>query len=76
MLPKPGTFGLDECPKNEKADRGAAGDLCWSIKSDSPIKSLKDTDGKILAYSTNGLSRHGVVSAFIKQYNLTAKPTT
>src|SRR5262249_32629318 len=33
------------------------------------------TDGKTLAYSTNGSSTHGVVTAFIKQYELKAKPT-
>jgi NitT/TauT family transport system substrate-binding protein len=57
------------------AETTGAGDLYWYVKSDSPIKSLKDTDGKIIAYSTNGSSTHGVVSAFMKQYNLTAKPT-
>jgi NitT/TauT family transport system substrate-binding protein len=57
------------------AETTGAGDLYWYVKSDSPIKSLKDTDGKVIAYSTNGSSTHGVVSAFIKQYNLTAKPT-
>jgi NitT/TauT family transport system substrate-binding protein len=45
------------------------------VKADSPIKSLKDTAGKIIAYSTNGSSTHGVVTAFMKQYHLTAKPT-
>src|SRR5882757_1479395 len=57
------------------AEATGAGDLYWYVKADSPIKSLKDTDGKIIAYSTNGSSTHGVVTAFIKQYNLTAKPT-
>ncbi|MDX2145878.1 MAG: ABC transporter substrate-binding protein, partial [Rhodospirillaceae bacterium] len=41
----------------------------------SPIKSLKDTNGKTIAYSTNGSSTHGVVKALVAQYNLTAKPT-
>jgi NitT/TauT family transport system substrate-binding protein len=45
------------------------------VKADSPIKSLKDTDGKILGYSTNGSSTHGIVTAFMQQYKLTAKPT-
>ena len=45
------------------------------MKADSPIKTLKDTDGKTLAYSTNGSSTHGVVTAFMKQYDLKAKPT-
>lgn len=57
------------------AETTGAGDLYWYVKADSPIKSLKDTNGKTLAYSTNGSSTHGVVTALIKQYNLTAKPT-
>jgi NitT/TauT family transport system substrate-binding protein len=57
------------------AETTGAGDLYWYVKADSPIKSLKDTAGKTLAYSTNGSSTHGVVKAFMKQYNLTAKPT-
>src|SRR5436305_4025783 len=57
------------------AETTGAGDLYWYVKADSPIKSLKDTDGKTLAYSTNGSSTHGVVTAFMKQYELKAKPT-
>src|SRR5215212_3703956 len=57
------------------AETTGAGDLYWYVKSDSPIKSLKDTDGKTLAYSTNGSSTHGIVQAFMKQYELKAKPT-
>jgi len=57
------------------AETTGAGDLYWYVKADSPIKSLKDTDGKILAYSTNGSSTHGVVTALIKENNLKAKPT-
>ena len=57
------------------AETTGAKDLYWFVKADSPIKSLKDTDGKTLAYSTNGSSTHGVVTAFIKQYNLKAQPT-
>lgn len=57
------------------AETTGAGDLYWYVKSDSPIKTLKDTDGKTLAYSTSGSSTHGVVTAFMKQYELKAKPT-
>jgi NitT/TauT family transport system substrate-binding protein len=57
------------------AETTGAGDLYWYVKSDSPIKTLKDTDGKVLAYSTNGSSTHGIVTAFMKQYDLKAKPT-
>src|SRR3954464_6532447 len=57
------------------AETTGAGDLYWYVKADSPISTLKDTDGKTLAYSTNGSSTHGVVTAFMKQYELKAKPT-
>ena len=53
------------------AETTGANDLYWYVKADSPIKSLKDTDDKILAYSTNG-----IVTAFMKQYQLKAKPTS
>jgi NitT/TauT family transport system substrate-binding protein len=56
------------------AETTGAGDLYWYVKGDSPIKTLKDTEGKTLAYSTNGSSTHGVVTAFMKQYELKAKP--
>src|SRR4030095_16344243 len=57
------------------AETTGAADLYWYVKADSPIKTLKDTDGKTIAYSTNGSSTHGIVTAFIKQYDLKAKPT-
>ena len=52
-----------------------AGDLFWYVKADSPIKTLRDFNGKTIAYSTNGSSTHGVVTAFVKEYAPTAKPT-
>jgi ABC-type nitrate/sulfonate/bicarbonate transport system substrate-binding protein len=57
------------------AETTGASDLYWYVKADSPIKTLKDTDGKTLAYSTNGSSTHGIVTAFIRQYDLKARPT-
>jgi NitT/TauT family transport system substrate-binding protein len=57
------------------AETTGAADLYWYVPSNSPIKTLKDTDGKTIAYSTNGSSTHGIVTAFIKQYDLKAKPT-
>jgi len=57
------------------AETTGAGDLYWYVKADSPIKSLKETDGKTIAYSTNGSSTHGIVTAFVKEYGLKAKPT-
>ncbi len=42
----------------------------WYAKSDSGIKTLKDSKGKSIAYSTNGSSTHSMVLAFIKEFNL------
>ena len=57
------------------AETTGAQDLYWYVKADSPIKTLKDTEGKTIAYSTNGSSTHGIVNAFMKQYELKARPT-
>src|SRR5437660_7430858 len=57
------------------AETTGASDLYWYVQSSSPIKSLKETEGKTIAYSTNGSSTHGIVTAFMKQYDLKAKPT-
>ena len=46
----------------------------WYVAATSPIKTMKDTDGKTIAYSTNGASTPGVVLAFIKELNLKARP--
>ena len=58
------------------AETTGAGDLFWYVPTASPIKTLKETEGKTIAYSTNGSSTHGIVSAFMKQYDLKAKPTS
>ena len=47
----------------------------WYAKASSPIKTLQDTNGKTLAYSTNGSSTHSVVRAFVSENKLTAKLT-
>jgi len=57
------------------AETTGAADLFWYVKADSPIKTLKDTDGKTIAFSGKGSSTDGVVTAFMKQYDLKAKPT-
>jgi NitT/TauT family transport system substrate-binding protein len=57
------------------AETTGGNDLFWYVKADSPIKSLKETDGKTIAYSTNGSSTHGVVNAFMKEQGLKARPT-
>jgi NitT/TauT family transport system substrate-binding protein len=55
------------------AETTGASDLYWYVRSDSPIKTIKDFDGRTVAYSTNGSSTHMVVSAFIKQFGVKAK---
>lgn len=50
-------------------------DLYWYVKADSPIKSLKDFDGKTVAYSTNGSSTHGVVNAFVQESGIKPRLT-
>jgi len=56
------------------AEMTGGADLFWYVRADSPIRTLQDTDGKTIAYSTNGASTHAIVTAFIKQYGLKAKP--
>jgi NitT/TauT family transport system substrate-binding protein len=57
------------------AETTGAADLFWYVKADSPIKTLKDTAGKTIAFSGKGSSTDGIVTAFMKQYDLKAKPT-
>jgi len=50
-------------------------DLYWYVKSDSPIKTLKDaTDSTTIAYSTNGSSSNNIVRAFVDELGAKAKP--
>ena len=53
------------------AETTGANDLFWYVKADSPIKTLKDTDGKTLGFSGKGSSTDGIVTAFMKQYSST-----
>jgi NitT/TauT family transport system substrate-binding protein len=46
----------------------------WYAK-DPAIKTLKDTDGKTIAYSSNGSSTHSIVRAFIDEFKLTGAKT-
>src|SRR5215204_305953 len=50
----------------------------WFVKASSPIKTLKDLNGRTIAYSTSGSSTESIVRAFIKENGLTtakAMPT-
>lgn len=48
------------------AEMTGAADLFWYVRADSPIKSLKDAEGKTIAFSTVGASTHSIVLAFIR----------
>ena len=47
----------------------------WYAKASSPIKTLKDTADKTIAFSTRGSSTNSIVLAFMKEFDLKAKPT-
>jgi NitT/TauT family transport system substrate-binding protein len=51
-----------------------ADDLFWYVPAASPIKSMKDAGGKTIAYSTNGSASNLAVLAFIRQFDVPAKP--
>ena len=46
----------------------------WYVRSDSPVQTIKDLDGRTIAYSTNGASTHTLVLAFLKQGGAAGKP--
>lgn len=56
------------------AQMTGAKDLYWYVRTESPIKSLKDIKGNTVAYSTNGASTHGVVKAFQDELKIDLKP--
>jgi NitT/TauT family transport system substrate-binding protein len=45
----------------------------WYVRTNSNIRSIKDTDGKTIAFSSGGSSTNSVVRAFIAENNLTAR---
>jgi NitT/TauT family transport system substrate-binding protein len=46
----------------------------WYAKADSGIKTLQDTNGKTIAFSTRGSSTNSIVLAFINEFKLKATP--
>jgi NitT/TauT family transport system substrate-binding protein len=46
----------------------------WYARTSSPIKTLQDTNGRTIAFSTQGSSTQSIVRAFIDEFKLTAKP--
>jgi NitT/TauT family transport system substrate-binding protein len=51
-----------------------AREVYWYVKSDSPIKSLKDASGKTMAFSANGSSSHLATLKLIKMAGVDIKP--
>jgi NitT/TauT family transport system substrate-binding protein len=56
------------------AEMTGANELFWWVKADSPIKSLKDADGKTIAFSSPGSSSTLVLLTLLKQTGSKAKP--
>jgi NitT/TauT family transport system substrate-binding protein len=53
-----------------------AGDIYFYVRSDSPIKSLKDaTDKTTISFSTNGSTTHTIVLGYGKELGIKAVPT-
>jgi NitT/TauT family transport system substrate-binding protein len=57
------------------AEMTGAHELFWWVKGDSPIKSLKDADGKTIAFSSPGSSSNLILLTLLKQAGSKAKPT-
>jgi NitT/TauT family transport system substrate-binding protein len=57
------------------AEMTGANELFWWVKADSPIKSLKDADGKTVAFSSPGSSSNLILLTLLKQAGSKAKPT-
>jgi NitT/TauT family transport system substrate-binding protein len=51
-----------------------AHDLFWYVPASSPIKNMKEAQGRSIAYSTNGSSTNMVVLAMQKHFGITFKP--
>jgi len=57
------------------AEMTGAHELFWWVKADSPIKSLKDADGKTIAFSSPGSSSNLILLTLLKDMGSKAKPT-
>ena len=52
------------------------GDIYWYVRADSPIKTLQDaTDKHTIAYSTSGSTSNNIVTGFVQELGVKAKPT-
>src|SRR6185503_19139021 len=70
------TKGGDATPyRIISAEMTGAHELFWWVKADSPIKSLKDADGKTIAFSSPGSSSNLILLTLLRQAGSKAKPT-
>src|SRR3984957_2963492 len=53
-----------------------APELYWYVRSQSPLRTIADLNGKTIAYSLTGSSSHAALLALIQQYNLRATPVS
>jgi NitT/TauT family transport system substrate-binding protein len=51
-------------------------DAYWYVPASSPIKTVKDLEGKTIAYSRPGSSTNLMVLNILKEFNIKAKPTS
>jgi NitT/TauT family transport system substrate-binding protein len=73
-----GTYGKggDATPyRIISAEMTGAHELFWWVKADSPVKSLKDADGKTIAFSSPGSSSNLILLTLLRQAGSKAKPT-
>ena len=56
------------------AEMTGAHELFWWVKADSPIKSLKEADGKTIAFSSPGSSSNLILLTLLRQAQSKAKP--
>ena len=47
-----------------------AGEIFWYVRQESPIKSFKDLDGKVLAYSRPGSTTHLITQTLVKELKI------
>ena len=47
-----------------------AGDLFWYVRADSPLRSIRETNGKTVAFSTQGSSTNSVVLGFVDTFGV------
>jgi len=56
------------------AEMTGAHELFWWVKADSPLKSLKEADGKTIAFSSPGSSSNLILLTLLRQAQSKAKP--